>query len=151
SFVLALTAGCQMFPAAPDAQAVTEVPALTPTEPQVPALRVVRGPEIVVVVSDARDGDLIERVRRQLSLPESDDDSVRAQLRWYASHPDYLERVFKRGEPYLPHIVEELERRGMPLDLALLPIVESAFDPFAYSHGRAAGLWQIIPGTGKRL
>jgi membrane-bound lytic murein transglycosylase D len=60
-------------------------------------------------------------------------------------------RVLERGARYLHYIAGELERRGMPLDLALLPVVESAFDPFAYSHGRASGLWQIIPGTGRRL
>ena len=70
---------------------------------------------------------------------------------WYARNQTYLDRVFKRGDLYLFHIVEALEARGMPAELALLPVVESAFDPFAYSHGRAAGLWQIIPGTGKRL
>ena len=66
-------------------------------------------------------------------------------------HPDYLTRVFTRAQRYLPHITAELERRDLPLDLALLPIVESAYDPFAYSHGRAAGLWQMIPGTAKRF
>ncbi|MDZ7825721.1 MAG: transglycosylase SLT domain-containing protein [Gammaproteobacteria bacterium] len=72
-----------------------------------------------------------------------------SQLRWYASHQAYLDRVVERGRPYLHHIVAEIERRGLPMELALLPIVESAFDPFAYSHGRAAGLWQFIPGTGR--
>lgn len=74
-----------------------------------------------------------------------------AQIRWFSSHPKYMDRVLTRARPYLHHIVSELEARDMPLELALLPIVESAFDPFAYSHGRAAGLWQIIPGTGRRF
>jgi membrane-bound lytic murein transglycosylase D len=76
---------------------------------------------------------------------------VTSERDWYARNQAYLDRVFTRGELYLFHIVEALEARGMPAELALLPVVESAFDPFAYSHGRAAGLWQIIPGTGKRL
>ena len=59
--------------------------------------------------------------------------------------------MFTRAQRYLPYILAELERRDMPLELALLPIVESAYDPFAYSHGRAAGLWQMIPGTAKRF
>jgi membrane-bound lytic murein transglycosylase D len=70
---------------------------------------------------------------------------------WYARNQAYLDRVFARADLYLFHIAAALEARGMPAELALLPVVESAFDPFAYSHGRASGLWQIIPGTGKRL
>jgi membrane-bound lytic murein transglycosylase D len=97
------------------------------------------------------DADLLERLRADFSLPIRDDRRVDAELAWYARHPDYFDRVFERARPYLHHIVAELERRDMPREIALLPIVESAFDPFAYSHGRAAGLWQIIPGTGRRF
>lgn len=74
---------------------------------------------------------------------------IKAQRDWYARHPKYIERVLTRGEPYLFHIYNEVKKRNMPAELALLPIVESAFDPFAYSHGRASGIWQFIPGTGK--
>jgi membrane-bound lytic murein transglycosylase D len=95
--------------------------------------------------------DLLARLRTHFSLPATSDASVDRETAWYARNQAYLERVFGRAEPYLYHIVAELERRGMPAELALLPVVESAFDPFAYSHGRAAGLWQIIPGTGRRL
>ena len=95
--------------------------------------------------------DLVSRLVRGFSLPASDDESVLAELASYARNPDYIARVFGRGERYLHHIAGELEARDMPLDLALLPIVESAFDPFAYSRGRASGLWQIIPGTGDML
>ncbi len=85
------------------------------------------------------------------SLPETDNARIDTQVRWFAKHPEYIERVSLRGQLYLFHIVEELEARNMPTELALLPIVESAFDPFAYSPGRASGMWQIIPGTGKML
>ena len=95
--------------------------------------------------------DLISRIRSGFELPVSDDETVRREFDWYAGHPDYIDRVFNRGSPYLHHIAETLEARGMPADLALLPIVESAYDPFAYSRGRASGLWQIIPGTGDML
>jgi len=95
--------------------------------------------------------DLIARIRSGFVLPAVDDAVVLRELAWYGSHPDYIERVFERGRRYLHHIAEALDERGMPADLALLPIVESAFDPFAYSRGRASGLWQIIPGTGERL
>jgi membrane-bound lytic murein transglycosylase D len=96
--------------------------------------------------------DLIDRLRLAFSLPDGgEDSSVASELEWFASHPEYLDRVFNRSQKYLFHIAEALQERGMPSDLALLPVVESAFDPFAYSHGRASGLWQIIPGTGRRL
>ena len=95
--------------------------------------------------------DLLARIRSGLTLAIGTRQRTDAQRNWYLRHPDYLDRVFRRSEPYLHHIVTEIEARGMPLELALLPIVESAFDPFAYSHGRAAGLWQIIPGTGRRF
>ena len=101
--------------------------------------------------SDAAQVDLIERIRAGLVLPPASDSAIDRELDWYVANADYLNRVFGRSERYLHHIVEALEQNGMPLDLALLPIVESAYDPFAYSRGRAAGLWQIIPGTGREL
>lgn len=93
--------------------------------------------------------DLWDRLRAGYALPVREHARIDAQFRWYASHPDYMRRVAHRAERYLHHIVTEIERRGLPMELALLPIVESAFDPWAYSHGRAAGLWQFIPGTGR--
>ncbi len=95
--------------------------------------------------------DVWERVRTQLSMPVPDNKRVLSQKNWYLKHPHYLTRISQRAEPFLYHIVEQIEARDMPLELTLLPIVESAFDPFAYSHGRAAGMWQFIPGTGKRF
>ncbi len=95
--------------------------------------------------------DLLLRLRQGFELSHEDNNRIRAERDWFVKHPDYLTRVFTRAQRYLPHITAELERRDLPLDLALLPIVESAYDPFAYSHGRAAGLWQMIPGTAKRF
>jgi membrane-bound lytic murein transglycosylase D len=95
--------------------------------------------------------NLIDRIRAGMVLPVPDQRRVRQELAWYSRHPDYLDRVLTRASAYLPHIVAEIHRRGLPMELALLPVVESAYDPFAYSHGRAAGLWQIIPGTGRRF
>jgi membrane-bound lytic murein transglycosylase D len=95
--------------------------------------------------------DLLAELRRGFSLDPVMNNRVRAELDWFVRHPQYMDRVFNRAQRYLPFIVEELDARGLPYELALLPIVESAFDPFAYSHGRAAGLWQMIPGTARRF
>ncbi len=95
--------------------------------------------------------DLLAEMRKGFKLPAIVNRRIEAELNWYLRHPDYLNRVFNRAQRYLPYIAGEIEARGLPLDLALLPIVESAYDPFAYSHGRAAGLWQIIPGTARRF
>lgn len=94
--------------------------------------------------------DLFERIREGFALTDVERGEIDTELNWYASHPSYLDRTFKRGERYLYHIVKELEARKMPLELALLPVVESAFNPVAYSRARASGLWQFIPATGKR-
>jgi membrane-bound lytic murein transglycosylase D len=95
--------------------------------------------------------DLLTRLRFGFSLAYEDNPRIAAERSWFVRHPDYLARVFARAQRYLPYITAEIERRGLPLELALLPIVESAYDPFAYSHGRAAGLWQMIPGTARRF
>jgi membrane-bound lytic murein transglycosylase D len=95
-------------------------------------------------------GDLFERIRSGFVIEDVDHDAIDREERWFASHPSYLDRTFKRGERYLYHIVKQIEARKMPLELALLPVVESAFNPVAYSRARASGLWQFIPGTGRR-
>jgi membrane-bound lytic murein transglycosylase D len=95
-------------------------------------------------------GDLFERIRTGFAVADVDHPSVETETRWFARHPEYLDRTFKRGERYLHHIVSEIEARNLPLELALLPVVESAFNPVAYSRARASGLWQFIPGTGRR-
>ncbi len=90
------------------------------------------------------------RVREGFKLnPEVDHRWVQAELRWYSSHPEYLHRTMKRAEPFMYYILEEAEKRDLPYELVLLPIVESAYQPFAYSHGRASGIWQFIPSTGR--
>lgn len=76
---------------------------------------------------------------------------VKVQLDWYLAHPEYLDRVMQRASPILPFILDVISEKNLPTEMALLPIVESAFQAFAYSHGRASGMWQIIPSTGKHL
>ena len=91
------------------------------------------------------------RASNQFVFEIPDNKRVAVQRDWYLKHPAYMERVSKRARPFLYYIIQQIEAREMPLELVLLPIVESAFDPFAYSHGRAAGMWQFIPGTAKRF
>jgi membrane-bound lytic murein transglycosylase D len=95
--------------------------------------------------------DLFDRVRGGFKLEDVAEDAVDTQLFWFANHPDYLERSFQRSELYLYDIASQIEARGMPLELALLPMIESAYEPYAYSRARASGLWQFIPGTGSRF
>ncbi|MFT5852299.1 MAG: membrane-bound lytic murein transglycosylase D [Colwellia sp.] len=95
--------------------------------------------------------DVWQRIRGQLTFDIPEKRRLIVQRDWYVKHPSYLTRVAKRAEPFLYYIVEELEKNNVPVELALLPVVESAFDPFAYSHGRASGMWQFIPGTGTRF
>lgn len=86
---------------------------------------------------------------QHFTLPtDGADGRVQGELAWFAAHGEYLNRVAGRARPYLYYIVQQVQAHKMPLDIALLPVVESAFDPFAYSYGRAAGLWQFVPATG---
>jgi membrane-bound lytic murein transglycosylase D len=93
--------------------------------------------------------DLWDRIRGGFTMAELDNEEVRRIEDFYASHPKSLEYIIERSKRYLFHIVEEVERRGMPAEMALLPIIESAFDPMAYSTRQAAGIWQLIPSTGR--
>jgi membrane-bound lytic murein transglycosylase D len=112
----------------------------------------VEAPEIIAeTIAKVQIKDIWQRVRSQFNFKFEDNSRITAQRNWYLKHPDYMKRVAIRAKPFLHLIVEKLEQQNMPLELVLLPIVESAFDPFAYSHGRAAGMWQFIPSTGKRF
>ncbi|HEX9707888.1 MAG TPA: LysM peptidoglycan-binding domain-containing protein [Steroidobacteraceae bacterium] len=95
-------------------------------------------------------GDVLVRIRGQLSLPQVEHQRVDREIEWLQRNPDYLARVFGRAQRYLHYVANEVEARGMPGDLALLPVVESAFNPFAYSRSHASGLWQFIAPTGER-
>lgn len=95
--------------------------------------------------------DLMDRIRSGFQLEDEERSAVENQTLWFARNPAYLDRVFGRAALYMHYIVEEIDKRGMPMELALLPVVESAFEPFAYSSARASGLWQFIPGTGNRF
>ncbi|MBI5255324.1 MAG: transglycosylase SLT domain-containing protein [Burkholderiales bacterium] len=93
--------------------------------------------------------DLWSRVRQGFAMNELDNDLVRKWEQWYAARPDYVQRMTERGGRYLFHIVEELAKRNMPTELALLPFIESAYNPEAMSRAKASGMWQFVPGTGR--
>jgi len=90
-----------------------------------------------------------ERLLSLYSLPDIENERINRELNWYLRHPAYLARVQQRAEPYLHLILDEVEAKNIPGELALLPIVESAFLPEAYSKSDASGLWQFIPATGR--
>ena len=93
--------------------------------------------------------DIWVRIRQGFAMPDLETDLVKDREDWYAARPDYMVRMTERSRRYLFHIVEELERRNMPTELALLPFIESAFNPEAVSSAKAAGMWQFMPATGK--
>lgn len=101
------------------------------------------------VATVALPNDLWERIRKSYKMPDLESDLVSDRTQWYASKPDYLQRMGERSGRYLYYIVEEIERRNMPMELALLPFIESAFNPQAVSSARASGMWQFMPATGK--
>ncbi len=148
-----LLAGCQLNqtaePTKPDEvdvnkpQQVVEQPtASSETAPQEPVVE-----EKVITPQDQE--DVWQRIAMQLEMNIPKDKSVDYYRTWYLKHPSHLQKVAQRAKPFLYLITEKIEQRDLPLELALLPIVESAFDAFAYSHGSAAGLWQFVPATGK--
>ncbi len=94
-------------------------------------------------------GDLWTRVRSGLSMSELQGHEVRQNENGYTRHQKFIDHMVEQSRRYLFHIVEEVERRKMPTEIALLPIVESAFNPVAYSHRHASGLWQFVPATGR--
>ena len=157
--VALMGSGCALMPSgsAPSDQSDRQVDELPPMPAAEPSLD---NPDLANGMAEPEprnpdragdsDRDIWDRIRAGYRLDlDLDNERVRAKREWYARHPSYFTRVTTRSERYLYFIVEEAEARDMPLELVMLPVVESAFDPFAYSHGRAAGPWQFIPSTGK--
>ena len=132
--------------------AASTVPTL-PAKPQVssPPLQVITAGQVggLKVAPAEPPKELWDRIRRGYAMPDLQDPLVTDREQWYASRPDYILRMTERSSKYLFHVVEELERRQMPTELALLPFIESAFNPQAVSSAKAAGMWQFMPATGK--
>ncbi len=151
-------AGCATVPPPMPAVPGASEQAMTPPEaPPAPAF-IPGGPLRPITAAEAASrgvaqlqppADLWERIRRGFQMTNLESDLVRQQEQWYSSRPDYIQRMTERSRKYLFHVVEELERRNMPTELALLPFVESAFNPQAVSSARAAGMWQFMPATGQ--
>lgn len=144
-----LLAGCATG-TGPQGQATSSTTAgaapVYPTDPLMPITSGRTGSRSVAQL--AAPTDMWDRIRRGFQMPNLEGDLVRDREQWYASRPDYIQRMAERSNKYIFHIVEELERRNMPTELALLPYIESAFNPQAVSSARAAGMWQFMPATG---
>ncbi|WP_293431019.1 transglycosylase SLT domain-containing protein [Piscinibacter sp.] len=136
--VPAVPAAAASTPAEPEGPAPTPA-AVDPLRPDVPLDLDARAAQV----------DLWQRVRKGFVLSDLDGDLVRNRERWYVERPDYVQRMTDRGSRYLFHIVEEVEKRGLPTELALLPFIESAFNPEALSSAKASGIWQFMPATGR--
>jgi len=141
----------QQYPGAPASTATTTSPAKAIPD-ELLATQEIKPPQAIAEGIDLTQptDDLWVRIRQGFSMPNLNDELVLSHQQWYLNRPDYLRRMVERSRRYLHFIVEELEKRGMPTELAFLPMVESSFDPMAYSKAHASGLWQFIPATGKR-
>lgn len=106
----------------------------------------------IFALTSAPDGptkDLWERIRKGFAIPDLNNPLVATHSTWYSARPEYMQRTSQRASRYLFHVLQELEKRQMPTELALLPFIESSFNPQAYSRAKAAGMWQFIPSTGR--
>jgi membrane-bound lytic murein transglycosylase D len=127
------------FPAPASGDAKSDVSAGAPSEAAVTTTALTPAPE-----------SLWKRVRAGFALPELDSPLVARHEAWFLNHPDYFQRMIERSRLYLYFIVDEIEKRNMPMEVALLPMIESAYNPVAYSRARAVGIWQFMPSTGKK-
>lgn len=116
---------------------------------QVSALEAPLDPDNPVAQSLGEEFDVWDRIRQGFSIPDLENPLVANHLKQYTARPEYIDRITTRASLYLFHVVQELEKRNMPTELALLPVIESAFNPQALSHAKAAGMWQFIPSTGR--
>ena len=144
------------WPAPPTASTLAPVtpgwaalPALQSTARQPFVIDPLRPTERLDLGAPAAQADLWARVRQGTAMPDLDNDLVRKWEQWYAGKPDYVARMTERGGRYLFHIVEEVNKRGLPTELALLPFIESAYNPQAMSTAKASGMWQFVPATGR--
>src|SRR5262245_34880959 len=159
--LVAALAACTQMPAV---ESVRTAPVAEPTPAREPAtVTVVTEPAVappavtapapppapVVVAPPPPPPNMWDRIRAGFRLPSADGPLVRDWEQWYSTRPDYVARMIERSSRFLYHVMDEVERRGMPTEIALLPMIESAYNPQAYSRAHASGMWQFIPSTGK--
>jgi len=149
SLGLALLTGCASLPESKPVAAASAQPDATPSAPEALSAITSGSAKRDAVVKLDLPNDLWERIRKGYQMTDLDTPLVIDRTQWYAAKPDYLSRMTERSNKYLHHIVEEIEARKMPTELALLPFIESAFNPQAVSSARASGMWQFMPKTGK--
>lgn len=147
--VLMLAACASQGPTAPPASDASNPTTATDTVRITAAKQTIDVDKSSVDQLTTADSDLWARIRRGFQIPDLHNDLVDMQANWYAQRPDYVQRMTERSQKYLYYIVEELESRHMPTELALLPFIESAYNPQALSVAKAAGMWQFVPGTGR--
>ncbi|WP_268832369.1 LysM peptidoglycan-binding domain-containing protein [Pseudoalteromonas sp. SMS1] len=145
ALALSLTA-CQTTPSAEDVHNVpsplpSQISPSSPTVTQPPLVNIANKPAIKP--QDAK--DVWQRIRQQISFAPSNHPRVIKRIEWYLSHPNYMHTISERADPLLYYIVTEIEKRGLPIELALMPLIETDFDMQAYSHKHASGLWQLTP------
>ncbi|MGH8633915.1 MAG: transglycosylase SLT domain-containing protein, partial [Burkholderiales bacterium] len=154
---VALVSACaQMPPDQPDASAkveptVVSIP-IANEQPPVPPVEMPAQTSLPAPAAAAPPPpppDIWIRIRAGFRLPNLDGALVQRQEQWYSANPDYVARMVERSSHFLYHVVVEVERRKMPTEIALLPMIESAYNPQAYSRSHASGMWQFIPSTGK--
>lgn len=141
---LILLFGCSSSP--PREQSDFDSPAINY---QVPTTKIVSAPKEPPTQEAPEYENIWYRIRDGYALPDADNNLIDNHLRWYANNQQHIDRFTERSEPYIHYIVSRLEEEGLPLELALLPIIESSYNPFAYSTHSAAGIWQFVPNTGK--
>ena len=151
---MVIITGCAQMPAGELSEVPDRSPPVAATvQPVIPERPAVipepPAPPVVAVIEKPAPKDMWERIRAGFAMKPMDSDLVRDWEVRYSAKPEYFARMVDRGSHYLFHIVEEIERRKMPAEIALLPMIESAYNPQAYSRAHASGLWQFIPSTGK--
>ncbi|MBI3545198.1 MAG: transglycosylase SLT domain-containing protein [Gammaproteobacteria bacterium] len=159
---LLVVAGCATT--APDTLKKSQTPsAATPTiavvvtsetpsaliTPSTPAESETSVDQTTASVSKKDSADIWNRLRSGFAMKALDSPQVEREIQWFVNNPEYMQRMMERARLYLYYITDEVEKRGMPMEIALLPAIESAYKPHAYSRARAVGLWQFMPATGR--
>jgi membrane-bound lytic murein transglycosylase D len=141
--LIVILSGCETTPEQPSSQPDTKA------NPNIVVKEQNENIEQIAPLSPQELDDVWQRIRAQLTFSNSSHPDVQQRIAWYLSHPNYMDEISRRAEPYLYYIVTEVEKRNLPIELALMPLIESDFDASAYSHKHASGLWQLTPAIAK--